>query len=168
MGSQTPFYAFPYPVGTDRVMDGDNAIQALAEKVEQTLGKGTGPVVRAWSAKNGVGGVFGANAWTAFCSVVLTGAPVGAIVAILGSAGMSPTTATALAQVRLASAGATIAPTVAAPKVNQSGANLWSNIAVYGIATITVAAPTINIEGFVNSGTVNVDAETHLVALRIV
>lgn len=29
---------FPYPVGTDRVMDGDNAIQALAEAVDTKLG----------------------------------------------------------------------------------------------------------------------------------
>lgn len=27
-------HGFPYPIGTDRVMDGDNAIQALAEKVD--------------------------------------------------------------------------------------------------------------------------------------
>jgi hypothetical protein len=37
MGSQTPKYALPYPLGTDRVMDGDNAIQALAERVEAVL-----------------------------------------------------------------------------------------------------------------------------------
>ena len=37
MGSQTPRYALPYPVGTDRVMDGDNAMQALAERVEAVL-----------------------------------------------------------------------------------------------------------------------------------
>jgi hypothetical protein len=30
MGSQTT-HGFPYPVGTDRVMDGDNAMQALAQ-----------------------------------------------------------------------------------------------------------------------------------------
>jgi hypothetical protein len=29
---------YPYPTGTDRVMDGDNAIQALAEKVESAAG----------------------------------------------------------------------------------------------------------------------------------
>lgn len=34
MGSQTPIYGFPFPLGTDRVMDGDDAIRALAEKVE--------------------------------------------------------------------------------------------------------------------------------------
>lgn len=33
MGSQTT-HGFPYPVGTDRVMDGDNAMQALAEAVD--------------------------------------------------------------------------------------------------------------------------------------
>src|SRR5262245_7444184 len=38
MGSTTPVLALPYPVGTDRVMDGDNAIQALAEAVEAKLG----------------------------------------------------------------------------------------------------------------------------------
>jgi hypothetical protein len=37
MGATTPKYAFPYPVGTDRVMDGDNAIQALAERVEAVM-----------------------------------------------------------------------------------------------------------------------------------
>lgn len=38
MPSTTPKFAFPYPVGTDRVTDGDNAIQALAERVETILG----------------------------------------------------------------------------------------------------------------------------------
>jgi len=31
---------YPYPVGTDRVADGDNAMQALAEKVDSQLGYG--------------------------------------------------------------------------------------------------------------------------------
>jgi hypothetical protein len=39
MGSQTP-HGYPYPVGTDRVMDGDNAIQALAEAVDAHLRRG--------------------------------------------------------------------------------------------------------------------------------
>jgi hypothetical protein len=34
MPSSTPKYQLPYPLGTDRVADGDNAIQALAERVE--------------------------------------------------------------------------------------------------------------------------------------
>lgn len=34
MPAQTATYAIPYPVGTDRVMDGDNAMQAIAERVE--------------------------------------------------------------------------------------------------------------------------------------
>lgn len=33
----TPVYAIPYPVGTDRVMDGDNAMQAIADRVEAIL-----------------------------------------------------------------------------------------------------------------------------------
>jgi hypothetical protein len=37
MGSQTPVLGMPYPEGTDRVMDGDDAIQALAERIESQL-----------------------------------------------------------------------------------------------------------------------------------
>lgn len=37
MGSQTA-KGFPYPVGTDRVMDGDDAIRALAEKIDSAVG----------------------------------------------------------------------------------------------------------------------------------
>lgn len=33
----TPRYAIPYPLGTDRVMDGDNVMQAIAERVEAIL-----------------------------------------------------------------------------------------------------------------------------------
>jgi hypothetical protein len=33
----TPALAIPYPIGTDRVMDGDNAMQAMAERVEALM-----------------------------------------------------------------------------------------------------------------------------------
>lgn len=33
----TPIYALPYPVGTDLIVDGDNAIRELAERVEAIL-----------------------------------------------------------------------------------------------------------------------------------
>ena len=39
MPGTTPSLALPYPTGTDRVMDGDNAIQALALAVETDLGR---------------------------------------------------------------------------------------------------------------------------------
>lgn len=40
----------PYPVGTDRVADGDNAIQALAEKVDAQLSRNMGaPVAGAYT-----------------------------------------------------------------------------------------------------------------------
>lgn len=45
MGSTTPTYALPYPVGSDRVRDGDNAIQALAERVEAVLAASVTPYV---------------------------------------------------------------------------------------------------------------------------
>ncbi len=37
MGSQTA-HGFPYPVGTDRVMDGDDAIKALADATDTRVG----------------------------------------------------------------------------------------------------------------------------------
>lgn len=37
MTASTPRYAIPYPLGTDRVMDGDNVMQAIAERVEAIL-----------------------------------------------------------------------------------------------------------------------------------
>jgi hypothetical protein len=37
MPATTPVYGFPYPTGTDRVMDGDNAIGALGLAVEQLI-----------------------------------------------------------------------------------------------------------------------------------
>lgn len=37
MGSTTPLYELPYPVGSDRVRDGDNAIQDLAERLEAVM-----------------------------------------------------------------------------------------------------------------------------------
>lgn len=39
MGSQTA-RGYPYPVGSDRVMDGDDAIHSLASKVDANLGYG--------------------------------------------------------------------------------------------------------------------------------
>jgi len=38
MGSQTPIFAIPYPVGTDRVADGDDAMRSLAQRVEDRVG----------------------------------------------------------------------------------------------------------------------------------
>jgi hypothetical protein len=40
MAGTTIPLGFPYPTGTDRVMDGDNAIQALAESVDNFLADG--------------------------------------------------------------------------------------------------------------------------------
>jgi hypothetical protein len=38
MPATTPKYAFPYPLGTDLIAEGDDAIKALAERVEAVLG----------------------------------------------------------------------------------------------------------------------------------
>lgn len=42
MPGTTPKLGFPFPTGTDRVMDGDNAIAALAGSVEDQLTGGAG------------------------------------------------------------------------------------------------------------------------------
>lgn len=53
MPSATPALALPYPLGTDRVSDGDDAIKALAERTEAILAP-------AWSTSgiSFVGGTF--------------------------------------------------------------------------------------------------------------
>jgi len=37
MPNQTPTYKWPWPLGTDRVMDGDNAMGSLAQAIEATV-----------------------------------------------------------------------------------------------------------------------------------
>lgn len=51
MGGITPNLKIPYPVGTDRVADGDNAMQAIAERLEARLPYGClARVIRTTSA----------------------------------------------------------------------------------------------------------------------
>jgi hypothetical protein len=58
VGAVTPIYALPYPVGTDLIIDGDNAIQALAQRVEALLGTAIGaPSGRRNVIRNGDMGV---------------------------------------------------------------------------------------------------------------
>lgn len=58
MGSNTA-HGLPYPVGTDRVMDGDNAIQALAETLDTKLLQDTGNMTPA-----AAGFVVASSLWT--------------------------------------------------------------------------------------------------------
>jgi hypothetical protein len=167
MPAATPFYAFPYPLGTDLVSGGDDAIKALADRVETIMGKGTSPTVRTWQAMRGTAGAFNSPAWTGMVSVTLTGCPVGATVLLLSSLTLSAAVAGAQVGSRITSTGMTITP-AATPLVNQGSANVWSNIAVYGIGVVTVANPVVTAEGLVNTGSGNIDAGCHLVAARIV
>jgi len=167
MGSQTPFYAFPYPIGTDRVMDGDNAIQALAEKVESVLGKGTSPAARTWAAQRAINGSFGSGVWTGLISMTLTGCPVGAVVLVVSVLQISHSVVGGLMFSRLTSPGATLAP-AAQPYVNSGAVNTWQHNVVLAVATVTTAAPTITQEAQTNTGTATVDVGGHMVAVRIV
>jgi hypothetical protein len=50
MPSQTANLALPYPVGTDLIADGDNAIQALADKLDAILWSGIPTATNPWIA----------------------------------------------------------------------------------------------------------------------
>jgi hypothetical protein len=166
----TPFYAFPYPLGTDLIADGDDVIHSLATAVENAM-KGTAGAPRAWAAVlGGAGGSIGQAVWTAVAGVTCTGCPVGAVLLAAGSVSMNTATPAGQLQARLASAGATIlpSPATAAPLANQPSASYWSNIGVLGIATTTAPNPTVNIEGWINSGGASIHAGTHIVVARIV
>lgn len=69
--SQTPLFGFPFPVGTDKVKDGDDAIAALALQVEEQL-SGTGGVVPSSPYRMQVGGATFPSAPTADTGVVVT------------------------------------------------------------------------------------------------
>jgi L-aminopeptidase/D-esterase-like protein len=73
MGSQTA-KGYPYPIGTDRVMDGDNAIQALAEAIDTKAGvaaAGVGTVTVGGSGGSGTAAItFPAGLFSAVPTVV--------------------------------------------------------------------------------------------------
>ena len=84
---------YPYPVGTDRVMDGDNDIRALAEKVDTRAGvmvSGTAVTGVPGSLNTGVSVAvtFPAGLFTATPAVVVTG--LGSVVE--GGISVAPTT----------------------------------------------------------------------------
>jgi len=58
MGGTTPKALLPYPTGTDRVADGDNAIQALATALDSTAYATSAPVTAGPNVVAGAGGAF--------------------------------------------------------------------------------------------------------------
>lgn len=82
MPATTP-KGYPYPLGTDRVMDGDDAIHALATAVDTRLGVATAgnvvtPVPTALNQQTSVAVTFPVGLFTATPAVVLSnggGAP---------------------------------------------------------------------------------------------
>ena len=69
----TTAHGYPYPLGTDRVMDGDNVMQALAEKVEARLRGGTWSgyyvITAATNARGSVNVTFPVGTFTAVPNV---------------------------------------------------------------------------------------------------
>lgn len=56
MAGTTPRTGLPYPTGTDRVADGDNAMQALAERIEARYPRGSLGFVHITASQGPIGG----------------------------------------------------------------------------------------------------------------
>lgn len=163
MSGATTRFAFPYPTGTDRVADGDNAMQALAERVETVMGLATG---KYWTKVRGsTPGTYTSGTWTTLHSVPLTGLPIGGVVFVWASTILSNDTASAQIQTRISSATATIDPNATA--MANMPATLRATLASFAVVTATGAAPSIDIQGIANAGTSTVDPLSHVVVLRI-
>jgi hypothetical protein len=168
MAGTTPTYSWPYPTGTDRVADGDNAIQALAVAIENSF-KGT----RGWGARFATPAGFpGDSSWRPLVANQLTGIPIGSVVACMGNATLSPSTAPGTYMqisftnsTGLAHTGGLTAPPVA--KMQSTVANSYVNLTVFDLFVVTGANPTVALYGFANGGTISVDAETHQVITRL-
>ena len=78
MAGATSRYQFPYPTGTDRVADGDNAIQALAQQMESVLATN-----RQWTVIRGNTDGFANDTYVASHNLAFPGLPNGAYVGIM-------------------------------------------------------------------------------------
>jgi len=170
MSGATSFYALPYPTDTDLVSQGDEAIQALAERVETIL-KGSGAAPRVWSISRPTGGGtnFSPGAWVGSITLTLTGCPVGALVALFASQSVSTDTAGATVKAKLWSENSTmtVAPDTTSMIIN-GGAGLWMNLVTFGIGTVTTASPAVSAGCFVNSGLGHFSDNNHVTAVRVV
>jgi hypothetical protein len=121
MGSNTT-NGLPYPVGTDRIMDGDNAMQALAEAVDAKTLASTGAITLAaagFSAAAGFTGMAGA--------VVKRGGFVGMSLTALVST--NALTAGDMGNVVCLNLPAAYQPLVPAPVTSgASGPGLWGHV----------------------------------------
>lgn len=96
----TTALGFPYPLGTDRVMDGDDAIRALAEAVDSKLGvtaAGAGVIVGTGAATAQVVVTLPAGRFVAAPSAVVANFKDGST-HILFTATYTATTFTAIAR----------------------------------------------------------------------
>jgi hypothetical protein len=159
----TPKYAIPYPVSTDKVIDGENAMQAIAERVEAILSGAAG--ARYWTNTRATGS-FSAGTWTGLLAPPLTGLPVGGVAGVSAVLTLYSNTAT-MGQLRVANgSGYTVVPAVPNPQGNILAGGLTA-IALCCVVTATAADPTIIVEGHVAAGTPQVVTGSHLIAWRI-
>jgi hypothetical protein len=167
MAGTTPTYGLPYPTGTDRVADGDNAIQALGVAVEDTL-----KLMKGWGTRFGSASSFPADStYRPLVSIPLTGLPVGGVVLAIGTFVGAHPSAGAFLQTSfqnppgLSHAGGFASPGIAKA---QPAANAYTTITICDIFVATAANPNLIFYGFSNAGgSVTVDAETQAVAVRL-
>ena len=147
----TPKYAFPYPEGTDRVTDGDNAMGTLAQAVEDTM-----KTARYWATLktgNGTGNSpWAAGQWYPVCTLVCTGAPVGAVLLALGNVEMVNSTVASNMMARWTNTGVTSAVGAQQNAVSESLNGYIVHTPLEGIFTVTTANPTINLDAQASGG----------------
>lgn len=160
MAATTPKYAFPYPQGTDRVMDGDNAIQALAEKVEAVMGTG-----RTWT------GLKGADlSWsnpsvaTPLYTVTLTGAKAGDILQVTSTASIKSDVVSDIYATVQANR-ATVTPSGAA--LGRGGAGEYVSLTYTAVLTVTDTNPDLTVTATVAAGSGTISGLSHLTVVKV-
>lgn len=169
MGSTTTKYAFPYPIGTDRVMDGDNAIQALAQRVEDVMAGNTG-MTRFWGMQRTQDDGFpGDGGWKGLLTLALTGLPVGGVVVAVSNLSVNCTTAAGtFVQNRITCTAGTAVPASPFARASIPGVQWWTHLNVVCVITATGASPSITQEAMCSAGTATTLQGSHLVAYRII
>jgi hypothetical protein len=163
MAGTTPKYGFPYPTGTDRVADGDNAIQALALKIEQTVGATNG-----WSMQRGsTDGFAGDSTWKALHSLPCTGCGVARLVLVLAFTNLSNFTSGVYVQTQITSPDVSAVGPGSMISKDQSAGAFWFSQAVGYLCITNAANPVFTVMGLSNGGAPSVEAQSSIIAFRI-
>jgi hypothetical protein len=163
MAGATTKYAFPYPLGTDPISDGDDQIKALAERVEAVLGTN-----RSWQAVRGTDAAMPAvGTWGMAVSLTLTGCPVGSTVLVIGRVEVSAGGVATNVSSRYTLTGATDNLSPGLGSGVSAAANYYVSLTTFTVITVTVANPVVAIEAMVGQAAGTLRAASTLFAGRI-